>query len=100
MSDEARVIGAVLVATVELDARLNGELAHQSWNRELLFLRSLRDKPLEILPDLRVSCSCCTPLGACPASRLNIVLRVGEITVSKAPAPDIFIARETSKFSR
>jgi hypothetical protein len=30
MSDEARVIGAILAATVELDAPLNGELAHPS----------------------------------------------------------------------
>jgi hypothetical protein len=36
MSDEARVIGASYGVTVGLDALLKGELAHQSWIRELL----------------------------------------------------------------
>jgi hypothetical protein len=36
MSDEARVIGAILAATVELDASLYRELAHPSRIRELL----------------------------------------------------------------
>src|SRR5579864_5776509 len=36
MSDEARVIGAILAATVELDAHLKRELAHECRNRELL----------------------------------------------------------------
>jgi len=36
MSDEARVIGAILAATVELDAPLKRELARECGNRELL----------------------------------------------------------------
>ena len=51
MSDEARVIGAILAATVELDAPLKRELAREFGNRELLKFpeRALRVRRFSLL---------------------------------------------------
>ena len=76
MSDEARVIGASYGVTEDLDASLNGELAHQIGIRELL---------------------------KCPQSEVFCFLleavRIRWDEVNSCPAaslPDIFIAREPS----